>query len=534
MVGLIASVSLSLLLPASAELDIRRSKEPCDPHNEITGIDAEQVWTPGDDGFDDARLDQYARFLGTSAQASAKLNPAMLVSCTEEAHVQSAIKFAGVHGYKVTVRSGGHSYTGSSSCNAANCMQLDLQHMNKTSVKGRMITAQPGLRLIDFAKLSVKHFLSVPHGGCTRVGLGGHMQSSAWGMMSHSWGSGLDHVESFRMVLADGSVGQYSRNDTNDTVYKSVLGSAPGSWGVVTEYQMSGVPDTAAPLTRMIVITILWSRANVLAAMKQTQFVMQDQEKRGDRDMKILTVIAPPTEDVDDEVFIKVYGLWSGIDHGIMGPSMKKLYLDPFWALEHKSFPESLDVPMTLSGATRLFVDMWTNHDDHYAVEAFHSDHWWSDEFLEIIADELEERVQMIPDVYPSFQFLPLGQSTQWSRNAGMNALTWRDTRQYVDDWMFVKNESRYEEVVQRMRGFRERTRKYWESSDGSDRFTWMSPMTIYENATDLRIPAIAKGFFPNQTQFEELQVLKSELDPSDMFSNKGTIPLPGDMYAVV
>merc|ERR1711894_230754 len=136
-----------------------------------------------------------------------------------------------------------------------------------------------------------------------------------------------------------------------------------------------------------------------------------------------------------------------------------------------------------------------------------------------------------MPDVFPSFQFLPLGHNSQWSRNKGMNALTWRDTRQYVDDWMLVKNDARYEEVVIRMRNFREKTRKYWQYSDGSDRSTWMSPITIYENRTDLRIPSIAKSFFPNQTQFKQLQALKAELDPTDLFSNKGTIPLPGHMH---
>jgi hypothetical protein len=45
---------------------------------------------------------------------------------------------------------------------------------------------------------------------------------------------------------------------------------------------------------------------------------------------------------------------------------------------------------------------------------------------------QVDERVAMIPDVYPSFQFLPLGANTQWARNAGMNSLTWRDARAYA------------------------------------------------------------------------------------------------------
>lgn len=509
-----------------------RPSEPlgaCDPRS---GIDADQVFITSDSGYDEARLDQYASMLGTHADASAALKPGILVKVVAEAQVQSAVRFASRCGYKVNVRSGGHSYSGSSSCHSDRCLQLDLQTMNATSVHGRMITAEPGIRLTDFAKHTLKHLLSVPHGGCTRVGMGGHLQSSAWGMMTHSWGSGMDHVESFRMVLADGSVQRFARNDTNDTVYRSVLGSAPGSWGILTQFVLKGVPDTDVPFVRVMTVRIYFSRESVLAAMKQTQFICQDQEALGLRDMKILLIIAPPTENVEEGIYITVYAMWTGIDSGIMGPHWRTKYMQPFWDLPHSLLPPAtLDLPLDLSTATRMFVNPWTNDNDRYAVEAFHSDHWWDDEFLEEIADELVERADLFPEAYPSWQFLPLGQQTQWARNEGMNSLTWRDTRQYVDDWMFVKNDSRYEEITARMRNFRERTRKYWQHSDGSDRSTWMSPKTIYPNSTDIHDRSIAKSYFPNDTQFEQLRLLKAELDPTDLFSSKSTIPLPGDMY---
>jgi len=202
-------------------------------------------------------------------------------------------------------------------------------------------------------------------------------------------------------------------------------------------------------------------------------------------------------------------------------------YLQPFWDLDHQGFPTSMDLPATLSAATRMLTNQWTNHNDRYAVQSFHSDHWWSDEFIDLIATEMDERVAMIPDVYPSFQFLPLGSNTQWARNAGMNALTWRDARAYVDDWMFVKNESRYEEIAARMRNFSERTRHFWQYTDGSERSTWMSPSSVHPNSTDLRNETIARKFFPNSADFERLKLLKAELDPQDLFSNVGTIPLP-------
>ena len=55
--------------------------------------------------------------------------------------------------------------------------------------------------------------------------------------------------------------------------------------------------------------------------------------------------------------------------------------------------------------------------------------------------------------------------------------------------------------------------------------------MTTYDNSTDLRNLTIAKGFFPDQTLFDKLRRLKAEVDPKGLFSNKGTIPLPGTMH---
>ena len=576
--------------------------DQCDPH--LT-INATGVFLETDLGYDTARMKQYAQYLGTQAEASEKLHPALVVSCSDEAHVQSAIRFASRCGYNVAIRGGGHSYTGSSSCNSrregfTKCMQLDLGAMNETSVTDNMIKSGPGITLLAFAEFTLKHFLSVPHGGCSLVGMGGHFQSSAWGMMTQSHGSGLDRVASFRMVLASGEVKEYSRLDANNTVFHSVLGSAPGSWGVITQCEWSsfvcypcssspasgahsrsllrstdtlqGVHDVTVPFTRSIIVAMKYSKSSFLTAFKQTQFIARDQEEKGLRDMKILLVTAPGTEATDYTVYIKAYILWTGIDSGPMTDYWKDRYLQPFYDLPLEHFPHTVDVPMTLSLATRLFANMWTNHGDRYAVQAYHSNYWWDDEFIDLIATEVDERVAMIPDVYPSFQFMPLGLQSQWARNSGLNKLTWRDARAYVDDWVFVKPgvEGKYEEMRTRMRNFRETTKKYWAYKEGqADRSTWMTPLTTYDDQTDralrareltlvarelqtnkrhsslaracrcapphargtVRNETNARSFFPNFEDFAKFQALKAELDPTDLFSNIGTIPLPGDTF---
>ena len=53
-----------------------------------------------------------------------------------------------------------------------------------------------------------------------------------------------------------------------------------------------------------------------------------------------------------------------------LGPLANGPILQPFYALPHKSLPNTFSVPMPLSLATRLFADRWTNHGDRCAWPA--------------------------------------------------------------------------------------------------------------------------------------------------------------------
>lgn len=329
------------------------------------------------------------------------------------------------------------------------------------------------------------------------------------------------------MVLANGSIVQASRHDLNTTLYRSVLGSSPGSWGVITQYSIRGIRDRDVPQTSMVRVQWEFDRATFVAVMKHLHFISKDQEERNKRDMRIILFAAPPSRGEDIEkrgfkMYIRVHTLWTGVDSGEMTHFWKELYLKPLLDLFPMEYRDSTNV---LSKSTLLTP--WENGNDRYAMQDFISDRWWGDEMIDAIADYLVESEKRMPWMYPSFQFNPLGTQTQWTRNAGMNSLPWRSFRSYADDWMFVKNESLYPEAIQRMRDFTEKTRKLWEFRDGvPDRSTFMSPQV---NFTNLRNSSIARQFFPNMTQFRQLQIFKAELDPDDLFSNPNTIPLPGE-----
>merc|ERR1711957_947912 len=148
------------------------------------------------------------------------------------------------------------------------------------------------------------------------------------------------------------------------------------------------------------------------------QLVVMDQEKKHLRDMKLIVVVGPSSDpppwiEVSD-AYITVIGLWTGVDSGRLTHEWTDRYWEPFKRLDHKHLT-TFDVWLPLSVATRVLAFDYKNNNDRYAVQAFHSDHWWSDDFIEMMADEIDERMALMPEVYPSFQFLPLGANSQWA-----------------------------------------------------------------------------------------------------------------------
>jgi FAD/FMN-containing dehydrogenase len=82
--------------------------------------------------------------------------------------------------------------------------------------------------------------LSLPHGECPLVGIGGHVQTGGLGHLLHSFGLCLDRCVSFDMVTADGQLRRYSRGNP---VYAAVLGGGPGSFGVLTTLRFDCIPN---------------------------------------------------------------------------------------------------------------------------------------------------------------------------------------------------------------------------------------------------------------------------------------------------
>uniref|UniRef100_A0A7S2VE00 FAD-binding PCMH-type domain-containing protein n=1 Tax=Entomoneis paludosa TaxID=265537 RepID=A0A7S2VE00_9STRA len=209
------------------------------------------VTTPDDgEDYDDART-QYA----TSSRPTF---PSVIVQVTSETDVRAAVIVAASCDHSVSVRSGGHSYWGISSCDALaagkkECMQINVHDMKNVQVMGngeaKKLRVQAGVSLVDLTDVMVSEGVFIPTGECTDIGVSGHTQTGGFGVWSRAFGSMAHWVNSFNVVLADGSIHKQvsapsaSTSKLNDELFYAVLGGAAGSFGVVTEVTFDTIAD---------------------------------------------------------------------------------------------------------------------------------------------------------------------------------------------------------------------------------------------------------------------------------------------------
>ena len=178
-------------------------------------------------------------------------------------------------------RGGGHQYCGTSCDNDALILSMDrFNQLEKKEVNLKDVTGPDGkphtavtnefrvgtgIRLKELATWfnkggdengeaaegSNEHFgVTVPHGECPTVGIGGHSQTGGVGHIARNFGYCIDYVYGFTIVTADGrirSVNRDSPEQDDKDLYWAVLGGSPGAFGVTTELVFHPILDEDYP-----------------------------------------------------------------------------------------------------------------------------------------------------------------------------------------------------------------------------------------------------------------------------------------------
>ena len=211
----------------------------------IAGVTGQQ-FIKGTKAWDDEKY-QYA---SSSHEVDHDMNPGLIVQARDKNDIKLTLQYARAQKIAVAIRTGGHQYSGASSTSAPN-IQLDLSETFRNS-DDRVVFEKDGRSFVrtsvswslgEFNEYLGDHKLFVPHGQCTHVHLGGHVQTGGYGQLGRSFGLLGDHVLSLEIVDNDGNFKEVTKA-TDTELFYALLGGSPGNLGVLTHFTIEAHRDS--------------------------------------------------------------------------------------------------------------------------------------------------------------------------------------------------------------------------------------------------------------------------------------------------
>ncbi len=172
--------------------------------------------------------------------------PAMIAQCARGADVARCLEFAHRHDLIVAVRSGGHSFSGWSTCDDG--LVIDLSTMKGIAVNPgkRTVRASSGVISHELVSAASRHHLAPVLGECPTVGIAGLTLGGGLGWLSGKYGATCDNLLAAELITADGRsiIASESRNPD---LFWAIRGGG-GNFGIATsfEYRLHPVNEVLA------------------------------------------------------------------------------------------------------------------------------------------------------------------------------------------------------------------------------------------------------------------------------------------------
>ncbi|MET0558047.1 MAG: FAD-binding oxidoreductase [Solirubrobacterales bacterium] len=170
--------------------------------------------------------------------------PDLIVQAESEADVVAAVGLARAEGWKVGVRSGGHSWAGNHVRDGG--LLLDVSRLDSMAVDAEARTAVvgPGCRGNEVLAALGEHDLFFPAGHCPGVALGGYLLQGGFGWNGRVCGPACMSVEAIDVVTAAGELVRADAEQHPD-LFWAARGSGPGFFGAVARFHLRLYPRPA-------------------------------------------------------------------------------------------------------------------------------------------------------------------------------------------------------------------------------------------------------------------------------------------------
>lgn len=223
-----------------------------------------------------AKLNDYvkASYVYGSTSHPERCQPRAIVFARTEEDIIKTIEYAHREGCAVSCRSGSHQFGGFGSSSGKD-IALDLSSFDRAEYcqESDVYTIGVGTKLGDLSAMMRSRGQFIPHGECSWVRVGGHMQTGGYSpFFSSSFGFFCDHVLEFTIILPPNRENPKSRKvvvtkpekrvpgNLNSDLWWAVQGGSPGNFGVITEMKVKGINDAYHQDARAMSITFTYDK----------------------------------------------------------------------------------------------------------------------------------------------------------------------------------------------------------------------------------------------------------------------------------
>ena len=506
------------------------------------------IYQEGDSEYT-SKIEQYA----TTSFPKDKMSPFMVAYPKDVGDIQVALNFARTANKKVVARSGGHQYCGKSSGgNDTIVLSMDNFATLKRLENG-LAEVGPCVKLENLATQFKQWGITIPHGECPLVNIGGHLQTGGWGHLLHSFGLGLDYVHAFDIILADGTFKTVTRptaepqttaEKQNLELFRGVLGGNAGSFGIITKYILTPIKDTDHPrswgfskeraynksLFRSLMQEVQgWTQkieADIqtgqdIDSLKGLDFMMTVESSRG-WPLPPILVVECVYSDLNGNVPYK----------NQFDSIVKKSKENQSWLDRGLSLILGFEGEKTLSALSDSFVRRFprttlNGHEfsDPYKKRVNVTMQALSDGFVDQFSTKIDEVVSNEPNVKLVFQMAFGGGALRAKGNemiAGttITSIPHRDMLyQFVFDLFYKPGyEQRAISLQEQMQTILD---SYFHNDSHERRMFWGS-----FGDTNMQKLEVQKMYYDSPEQYERLQDLKHQVDPNDIFHTDMTVKL--------